>query len=222
MKRILEPELMDTAVQARAYAKADFSAPHQSYVELFDKVFPQRPAKATVLDLGCGPADVTIRFAIAHPGYTFHGVDGSAAMLRHGRLALGRYPGLRERIRLIKGYIPRARLPLASYDLILSSSFLHHLHEPQALWETVRGFAKKGTLVFVVDLFRPASRPAANVLVKKYASGEPDVLRRDFFNSLCASFVPAEVEAQLREAGLTKLRVKTVSDRHLMVWGTRG
>jgi ubiquinone/menaquinone biosynthesis C-methylase UbiE len=38
--------------------------------------------KALVLDLGCGPADVTIRFAKANPGYKFHGVDGSAAMLK--------------------------------------------------------------------------------------------------------------------------------------------
>ena len=71
MKRIPEPELMDTDEQARAYAAADFSAAHQSYVTLFSETFPQRPAKATVLDLGCGPADVTIRFAKANPGYGF-------------------------------------------------------------------------------------------------------------------------------------------------------
>ena len=106
MKRIPEPELMDTEAQARAYAQADFSQAHQSYVTLFDKVFPRRPANATVLDLGCGPADVTMRLALAHPAYRFHGVDGSAAMLRHGRLALKRHPELDERIRLIRGYIP--------------------------------------------------------------------------------------------------------------------
>src|SRR5439155_1263356 len=88
MVRIPEPELMDTEEQARAYAKANFSEAHQSYVTLFQETFPQRPAKATVLDLGCGPADVTLRFAQANPGYSFHAVDGSAAMLTCAREAL--------------------------------------------------------------------------------------------------------------------------------------
>src|SRR6266513_2891596 len=118
MKRIPEPELMDTEEQARAYAAADFSAAHQSYVTLFDETFPDRPAKATVLDLGCGPADVTIRFAQANPGYTFHAVDGSAAMLNCARQALKSLPGLVQRIQLVEGYIPGAPIPREHYDLI--------------------------------------------------------------------------------------------------------
>ena len=88
MKRIPEPELMETKEQARAYAAADFSEAHQSYVSLFDERFSQRPAKAAVLDLGCGPADVTLRLARANPGYNFHAIDGSAAMLDCARRAL--------------------------------------------------------------------------------------------------------------------------------------
>src|SRR5437016_14344713 len=40
MKRIPEPELMDTDEQARAYAAADFSAADQSYVPLCSGTFP--------------------------------------------------------------------------------------------------------------------------------------------------------------------------------------
>ena len=124
MKRIPEPELMDTDEQARAYAAADFSAAHQSYVAWFDELFPERPAKAVVLDLGCGAADVTMRFAKANPGYRFHAVDGSTAMLKYARVALRTRPALAKRIELIRGYIPGVRLPRRSYDVILSSSFL--------------------------------------------------------------------------------------------------
>src|ERR671925_585446 len=81
--RIPEPELMTEEEQATAYAHADFSEAHQRYVELFEAAFPKRPDTGTVLDLGCGAADVTVRFAKANPGYRFHAVDGSAAMLRH-------------------------------------------------------------------------------------------------------------------------------------------
>jgi hypothetical protein len=59
-------------------------------------------------------------------------------------------------------------------------------------------------------------------LVDTYASGEPDVLRRDFYHSLCAAFTPAEVEDQLAAAGLHGLSVEVISDRHLVVHGTRG
>jgi SAM-dependent methyltransferase len=219
MKRTVEPELMDTEEQARAYAAADFSAAHQSYVTLFDKGFPARPLNATALDLGCGPADVTIRFAKANPGYTFHAVDGSTAMLAFAKKALRSQRGLAKRIQLIHGYIPGVRLPRRSYDVVLSNNFLHHLHDPRVLWECVKRNVKNGTLVFITDLFRPASRASAARLVRKYSATEAPILRRDFLNSLLAAFTPEEIENQLKDARLDCLRVEVVSDRHVIVCG---
>lgn len=211
MKRMPEPELMLDDKQARAYAAADFESAHSLYPKLFDKLFPDRPRRALVLDIGCGPCDVTIRFARSNPGYRFHAVDGSAAMLKYApRMA---------RIKLIKGYVPAVRLPAKTYDVILSSSLLHHLHEPQALWQMVQRYSKPGTLVFIVDLRRPTTRAAAERIAKKYSVGEPKVLKRDFINSLLAAFTPVEVRQQLRMAGLNWLRVTTLTDRHLMVSG---
>lgn len=209
MQRTLEPELMLDEEQAEAYAAADFKGAHDRYPILFAETFPHRPATALVLDLGCGPCDVTIRFARAHPGYTFHAVDGSPAMLK-------RAPR-HDRIQLIEGYIPNAPIPAKTYDVIISSSLLHHLPDPQALWTTVRQRSRSGTLVFVVDLFRPASVADVESLVAAYVGNEPEVYRRDFRNSLCAAFTVEEVQAQI--ASLPGLNVKTISDRHLMVAG---
>src|SRR5436309_2771849 len=128
MKRIVEPELMSAEDQAQAYAQADFEAAHSSYPKLFAEKFPRRPRKALALDLGCGPCDVTIRLARANPGYVFHAVDGSTAMLKFGRAALAAQK-LSRRIKLIEGFIPGAPIPRPAYDVIVSSSFLHHLHE---------------------------------------------------------------------------------------------
>jgi len=51
--------------------------------------------------------------------------------------------------------------------------------------------------------------------VETYSGAEPEVLKRDFFHSLCAAFTLAEVTAQLREAGLDRaLHCKMISDRH--------
>ena len=218
MKRIVEAELMSDADQAQAYAQADFEAAHSSYPKLFAEKFPARPRNARALDLGCGPCDVTIRFARANPGYVFHAVDGSAAMLAFGRAAVRRAK-LARRIKLIEGFIPGAPIPHAAYDVILSSSFLHHLHDPLVLWRTVRQYSKPGTMVFVPDLRRPVSRLKARGMVKRYSATEPAVLRRDFCNSLLAAFTPAEVRRQLQRAGLEGLGVEVVSDRHLLVFG---
>ena len=219
IKRTVEPELMTEESQALAYARADFESAHSSYPKVFANKFPRCLRRALALDLGCGPCDVTIRFAKANPGWMFHAVDGSAAMLRHARAALARQRGLSRRIKLIEGFIPGAPVPKQSYDVIFSSSFLHHLHNPQVLWQTVRQYSKCGTIVFIADLRRPSSRASARAFERKYARGEPDVLRRDFFNSLLAAFTPAEVRKQLKEAGLAGLRVEIASDRHLVVFG---
>ena len=218
MKRIVEPELMTEEEQARAYAAADFEAAHSVYPKLFAEKFPRRPKRARVLDLGCGSCDVTIRFARANPGYVFHGVDGSAAMLKYGRVAVAR-ARLSRRIKLIHGFIPGAPVPEKAYDVILSSSFLHHLHDPQVLWQTVRRYAKPGAIVFVPDLRRPATRAQARRFTGKYSGTEPEVLKRDFYNSLLAAFTPAEVRRQLKQAGLDGLKVEITSDRHLVVFG---
>src|SRR2546427_4056049 len=105
VKRIPEPELMDSDEQARAYAAADFSEAHQSYVTLFHETFPERPATATALDLGCGAADVVIRFAEANPRYSFHAVDGSAEMLKYARKALRKRPDVSRRFKLARALI---------------------------------------------------------------------------------------------------------------------
>ena len=209
---------MDTAEQAEAYAAADFESAHAMYPVLFAKKFARRPRRALALDLGCGPCDVVIRFAKANPGYTFHAVDGSAEMLRQARRFVTRH-ALSRRIKLVEGFIPGAPIPKQTYDVILSSSFLHHLHEPQVLWQTVCERAKSGTIVFVCDLRRPATKAKARALVRKYAGSDAAVLKQDFYNSLLAAFTPAEVRRQLKAAGLRGLKVEIISNRHLLVYG---
>ena len=61
----------------------------------------------------------------------------------------------------------------------------------------------------------------AQHIVDTYAANEPEVLRRDFFASLCAAFTLDEVRDQLEVAGLGHLAVEAISDRHLLVWGRR-
>ena len=218
MQRIPEPELMNDAEQAAAYAFADFEEPHSRFIELFRETFPGEAVAGAVLDLGCGPGDVTIRFVHAFPECVAHGVDGAAAMLAHGRSRLER-EGLLGRVELIQGYLPGAALPLGGYDTVISNSLLHHLRDPTVLWETLKHYAKPGARVFIMDLLRPAGRDQAQALVDEYAANEPQILRHDFFHSLLAAYRVDEVAAQLRAAGLAGLGVRQISDRHLLIHG---
>jgi SAM-dependent methyltransferase len=219
VKRRPEPELMDEAEQARAYAGADFSEPNALFIKLLGDLQPGSLTGARALDLGCGPADIVLRFLKAYPEAACDALDGSVAMLDHAREALAQWPGLAKRCRLIHDVLPSASLPPLAYDLVLSNSLLHHLHDPQVLWQTVREVAKPGAVVLIMDLMRPPSAMWAESLVATYAADAPDILRRDFRNSLFAAFEPQEVVHQVREAGLEPLEVGVVSDRHLAVYG---
>ena len=220
MKRRPEPELMDTVEQAQAYASADFSQPNSLFMRLLDEQRPGSLDEARALDLGCGPADIVIRFLKHYPTASCDALEGSAAMLAIAQAEIDALPGVARRVRLLCDTLPSTTLERGAYDLILSNSLLHHLHEPQVLWDTVRAAGKPGALVLVMDLMRPASAGWAAALVESYAGNESEVLKRDFLNSLFAAFEPAEITDQLRAAGLDdQLEVHVVSDRHVAVWG---
>lgn len=218
MQRIPEPELMNDVHQAQAYAYADFSEPHAHFVSLFTQKFPELAVNGTVLDLGCGPADVSRRFARAFPDCRIHGIDGAPNMLQLGRQA-NQQAQLANRIELFEAYLPCGSLPHPAYDVLISNSLLHHLHEPMVLWRSLRQFARPGSAIFIMDLMRPQTLPMARAIVSQYAEQEPAVLREDFLASLCAAFTPEEIQLQLAEAQLATLHVEVVSDRHLIIYG---
>jgi len=219
MRRIPEPELMDDPEQALAYAQADFSAAHGARIQMFRSLFPTLQLTGAVLDLGCGSGDVLLRFARAFPEACFVGVDGSRTMLELAQRAIHAEPALRDRVQLQYGIIPQCALPDEPWRLIMSHSLLHQLHEPQVLWRTVADCADSGCAVFVADLRRPPSEPDARRLVQATSKDEPEILQRDFFNSLCAAFEPDEVRAQLAAAGLRQLQVRTQDPFHLSISG---
>lgn len=218
MDRIPEPELMNDEAQALAYAQADFSEPHSSFIDEFRRAFPGRPIVGHVVDLGCGPADITVRFAHAFPGCTIDGVDGAENMLKHGVERVAR-EGLSGRIHFWHRQLPDIRGLRDRYDAIICNSLLHHLADPATLWNAVKRLAGIDAPVFVMDLARPEGKDQAWALVADHAANEPEVLKQDFFNSLVAAYRLDEVEAQIKRADLPGLEAKLFSDRHWIAYG---
>ncbi len=221
MNRIPEDELMNTKAQARSYAEADFEEPHRRVLELFVEHFSARELRGHVLDLGCGPGDVTFRFAARFPKAQILAIDGADAMLRLARKRQRHEPEAKN-ITFSRGIIPSLAIPPLRYEAIISSSFLHHLHEPLGLWQVIRKAASPGTIIFVIDLLRPDSEEQARDFVERYAGKEREILKTDFYNSLLAAFTTDEVRSQLKTAGLQELNVEQVSDRHQIIYGVRG
>jgi ubiquinone/menaquinone biosynthesis C-methylase UbiE len=196
MERIPEKELMDDKVQAEAYAKTDFSEPHDAFISHFRSRFPDF-SRGLVLDLGCGPADVTLRFAQAFPETNIIGIDGAQTMLSLGLKEI-RLKKLAHRVKLEICVLPDAGLLERRFDAVISNSLLHHLADPSVMWQIMYRCADPLTPIFVMDLMRPDSVEKADSLVKLYASDTPIQLREDFYSSLLAAYTVRVGHKQLR------------------------
>ena len=221
MERTPEPEVMDDPGQALAYAEADFAEVNQSFVDALVASLPNAEKLSQVLDLGCGPADIPLRLCQRLPQIQVMGIDASEPMVSLGRNAIEQAQ-LNHRMELRVAWLPVDPID-RSFDLIISNSLLHHLPDPSVLWNQIaRQIAlaeNDGVEIYIMDLRRPADPASAQKIVDTYAENEPDILRRDFYNSLLAAFTPEEVQTQLEEAGLGHLKVNLPSDRHLLVTG---
>ena len=216
MDRVLEPELMDDPEQAKAYAAADFSQENQGFVNRFREYFPDFK-EGNVIDVGCGPGDIPIRLARALPTCRITGIDASAPMVHLAERAV-QEAGLSERITLrCERFQDTAGANQA--DAGISNSLLHHLPNPLLFWNKLRRLVKPGSPILVMDLLRPESPEEAQAIVDRYAAGESDILRRDFYNSLLAAFTEDEVTTQLARMNLTRLLIDLPDDRHWVVGG---
>ena len=203
--------------QALAYAQADFEDVNQGFVERYRASFP-KGVGGKMVDLGCGPADIPVRFARALPGYSITAVDGSEAMVLLAQQAVIA-AGVADRVQVHRARLPMLPLPLQSFDAVVSNSLLHHIPDPFVFWNELVRLGKPGATVLIMDLFRPESPARAREIVEKYAAREAPVLKEDFYHSLCAAFTLREVRSQIRSRGLGGFVCELASDRHWVVWG---
>ncbi len=219
MPRTPEPELMDEVEQVQAYAYANFEAPHGRFIELLEqRLGPARP-QGRALDLGCGPGDITYRFAQQRPRWSVEAIDGASTMIAWAKQD-PRFTRAAGQIDFVCARLPNWEPTESRFDLVLSNSLVHHLSDPLDLWRAVQKCAAPNAKVFVMDLQRPEEPCALQTLVEKYAGDEPAILKRDFEASLHAAYRIEEIVEQLEATRLAHLTVEEVSDRHWIAHGT--
>ena len=227
MRRCPEPELMNEPDQVIAYSNADFSSGDDLVIERLSDLIDQSSTilseSSLILDLGCGPGNISERLAARWPLSSVIGFDGAPTMID---IANQRLHGLRPAITNLTYLL--FDLSHNSHDkisqvnnasVIVSNSLLHHLHEPQVLWALVKNLAGPATFMLHRDLRRPSNEQAVTALCDRYVSNAPSVLQRDFRASLNAAFTADEVRDQLDDAGLGQFTVMEIGDRYLEVFG---
>ncbi len=222
MERVCEPELMDGPLQAEAYAAADFRSSDLAVLERIEALPALRDADGgeglSVIDLGCGPGNITFLVARRWPEASVLGIDGSAAMLAIAERRRLADPAAQRHLRFQRLVLPSPQLA-GPCSAVVSNSLLHHLHDPAVFWGAVRQLSGPETSLYVRDLRRPANAADLEALVARHAGSAAEVLRRDYTHSLQAAFTATEVMEQLEAAGLGGLEVREVDDRYLEIQG---
>ncbi|MEX2016344.1 MAG: class I SAM-dependent methyltransferase [Candidatus Hydrogenedentales bacterium] len=211
MQRRPEPEIMDAPERARAYAAADFAEVNAAFVDAVVSHAAATPVRR-LLDLGCGPGDITAALAQRMVTEVAVGIDASPAMLG---FAQSINPTKSRRCFFIRADALRLPFPPASFAAVVSNSILHHVRDAAAFWREVLRVSAASALLFHRDLSRPDSAAAARAIVDEHAANEHAYLREDFYNSLRAAYTADEIRDQLRSAGIVDAKVTQITDRHL-------
>jgi ubiquinone/menaquinone biosynthesis C-methylase UbiE len=216
LPRVLEPEVMDSAAEARDYDAMDHSQVNRVFVADFLRHWDGFGA---ILDIGAGTAQIPIELCRQHPTATVLAVDLAQHMLDVGERNVAA-AGLAERIRL--QLVDAKRMPYAdgSFAVLVSNSIVHHIPEPPAVVGEMVRVVRSGGLIFVRDLLRPADDAAVRHLVRQYAGGANAHQQQMFEDSLRAALTLDEVRSLVKPFGFAADSVQTTSDRH-WTWSAR-
>jgi SAM-dependent methyltransferase len=132
--------------EAQDYDPFDPGYPGYLTIRRFaDHADPLVPADGVVLDLGCGPGEITCELARRHPGCTFLGRDHSAQAIHRATANAARL-GLRN-IRFEVGDA-ESLPPGDRYGLVTMFDAFHHLERPDAF---VRWLATRTSRLLLIE-----------------------------------------------------------------------
>lgn len=210
MKRIVEPEVMDTREEAEAYDAMGHGEVDRAFAARFLEL---GGGFGHVLDVGCGPAQIPIMLARRRPDMRFTAADLSAEMLKIARRK-AKEAGVQDRIAFKLADAKALPYPDRHFDGLISNSIVHHVHDFMRALREMSRVVKPNSPVLIRDLIRPETPAEAQAFVDKYAGGDTPHQQKMYYDSFLAAFTLAEVEAALAEMDLPGAVVVQSSDRH--------
>ncbi|MGI0053098.1 MAG: ubiquinone/menaquinone biosynthesis methyltransferase [Thermoplasmata archaeon] len=107
-----------------------------------------------ILDVGCGPGDLTVLAAHHFPRAEALGIDFTSAMLRNARRRTG--PMQRAgRIRFARADAGRLPFASGSFDLVLSAFVIRNLPDLSAAFEEMRRVLRPGGSMLALEITEP-------------------------------------------------------------------
>lgn len=217
LTRVLEPEVMDSPLEAQDYDSMDHSQVNRLFVE--DLLVTPLPGD-DILDLGTGTAQIPVLLCQQRHGCRLMAVDLATHMLD---LAVYNVEaaGLIQQIQL--EHVDAKQLPYEDglFDVVISNSIVHHIPDPyDVLLEAIR-VVRPGGRVFFRDLMRPGTSDEVEQLVTLYAGDENDHQRQMFDDSLRAALNLDEIQQLVARLGWNPEDVTATSDRHWTWSATR-
>jgi ubiquinone/menaquinone biosynthesis C-methylase UbiE len=210
LPRILEPEVMDSAEEARDYDSMDHAAVNAAFAADFLSVWN---GKNPIVDVGTGTAQIPIEIARRSPDPRLVAVDLADHMLALARLNVEN-AGLADRIRLEKADAKEFHYADGQFGSVISNSIIHHIPDPTFCFAEMHRVCAPGGVLFIRDLLRPDDRLALDHLVNTYAAGANNHQRTMFAESLHAALTMEEVRDRVMRLGYDPASVKQSSDRH--------
>ena len=217
MDRILEPEVMDTWLEATAYDAMDFVSVNTAFA---NDAIALDPHAVKMLDVGTGTARIPILMCQQRPQYLITGIDLAQSMLIIGQRNI-EAAALTQRIRLERVDSKRMAYPNLEFDMLISNSLVHHLPDPFSLFGEIKRLVKPDGAIFVRDLIRPENDSIVNSIVTNLGKDYDTHQQQLFHDSLKAALTLAEVRDLLDRVGLDRLSLTQSSEIHWTISGKK-
>lgn len=219
LQRVLEPEVMDSWEDARDYDAMEHGSVNTDFCA---DLLAEGAIGPSVLDVGTGTGLIPIELCKRAPGIHVVAVDLASHMLALAAQNVAR-AGLPDRITLEK--IDAKAMPYddGAFSTTISNSIIHHIADPRVVFAEMNRVTRRGGLLFVRDLARPASKAEVDRLVELHGGPRPsDPAARPSYEhqrellraSLAAALTVGEVTALANESSLAGCVVRMTSDRH--------
>jgi ubiquinone/menaquinone biosynthesis C-methylase UbiE len=216
LPRVLEPEVMDSAEEARDYDAMDHAGVNAVFVADFLTFWDGR---GPILDVGTGTAQIPLELCRRVPTVQVVGIDLAEHMLEVGRENVRR-ADLDDRIRLEHCDAKALPYPDSRFEAVISNSIVHHIPQPRQVLAEIIRVAAPGGVLFVRDLLRPADDAVVRLLVNTYAGDANAHQQQMFQDSLRAALTLAEIRDLVASLGYEPADVRQTTDRH-WTWQSR-
>ena len=181
--------------------------------------------KDLIVDLGCGPGNISEKLAIKWPHTEVVGIDGSKEMIL--RAEYNKKISTNQKKLKNLGYICSDIKNIKSdnflfkkeISLLVSNSLIHHITYIEDFFNTIKSLSSNSTVNFHKDLKRPLDEKSALELKAQCSKIYNETLTNDYYASLKASYSFKELKNFTLENNLSSLEVFEDGDKYLIVYG---